>query len=92
MRHPKAPKTVGVRVNLKYTRYEITSLPGGRLHVVLETLSDPGGSLPGFLVNWAQREYPVKLFQGLRKQVRKPHVKLAPVPPVKKATSAGDTP
>ncbi len=90
--HPKAPKTVGVRVNLKYTRYEITSLPGGRLHVVLETLSDPGGSLPGFLVNWAQREYPVKLFQGLRKQVRRPHVKLAPVPPVKKATSTGDTP
>ena len=83
VRHPKAPKTVGVRVNLKYTRYEITPLPGGRLHVVLETLSDPGGSLPDFLVNWAQRDYPVKLFQGLRKQVRKSHAKLAPLPPAK---------
>ncbi|SVC09037.1 uncharacterized protein METZ01_LOCUS261891 [marine metagenome] len=83
VQHPKAPKTVGVRVNLKYTRYEITPLADGNLHVVLETLSDPGGSLPGFLVNWAQREYPVKLFQGLRKQVRKGHAKLAPVPPAK---------
>ncbi|MFP6899944.1 MAG: START domain-containing protein [Opitutales bacterium] len=81
--HPKAPKTVGVRVNLKYTRYEITPLANGKLHVVLETLSDPGGSLPNFLVNWAQRDYPVKLFQGLRKQVRKPHAKLAPLPPPK---------
>ena len=81
--HPKAPKTVGVRVNLKYTRYEITPLPNGKLHVVLETLSDPGGSLPDFLVNWAQRDYPVKLFQGLRKQVRKSHAKLAPLPPAK---------
>jgi hypothetical protein len=78
--HPKAPKTVGVRVKLKYTRYEITPMAGGRLHVTLETLSDPGGSLPGFLVNWAQRDYPIKLFQELRKQVRKPHVKSAPLP------------
>ena len=81
--HPKAPKTVGVRVNLKYTRYEITPLKEGRLHVVLETLSNPGGSLPDFLVNWAQRDYPVKLFQGLRRQVKKNHAKLAPVPPAK---------
>lgn len=83
VQHPKAPKTVGVRVKLKYTRYEITPLPGGKLHVVLETLSDPGGSLPNFLVNWAQRDYPVKLFQGLRKQVKKPYAKLAPLPPAK---------
>ena len=78
--HSKAPKTVGVRVNLKYTRYEITPLTGGRLNVVMETLSNPGGSLPDFLVNWAQRDYPVKLFQGLRRQVKKSHAKLAPVP------------
>ena len=76
----KAPKTVGVRVKLKYTRYEITVLPGAQLHVVLETLSDPGGNLPGFLVNRAQRKYPVKLFQGLREQVKKAHAKIAPVP------------
>lgn len=78
--HPKAPKTVGVRVKLKYTRYEITILPGGNLHVVLETQSDPGGNLPGFLVNRAQRKYPIKLFQGLRRQVKKSHAKFAPVP------------
>ena len=79
--HPKAPKTVGVRVDLKYTRYEITPLPDGYLQVVLETSSDPGGSLPGFLVNWAQRDYPLKLFKGLRRQVEKKHAKFAPLPP-----------
>ena len=84
VRHPKAPKTVGVRVNLKYTRYEITPLADGNLHVVLETLSDPGGSLPSFLVNWAQRDYPVKLFQGLRRQVRKSFVREAPLPQLPK--------
>jgi len=79
--HPKAPKTVGVRVDLKYTRYEITPLSDGHLQVVLETSSDPGGSLPGFLVNWAQRDYPLKLFKGLRRQVEKKHAKFAPLPP-----------
>jgi hypothetical protein len=79
--HEKAPKRKGIRADLKYTRYEITPLPDGRLRVVFETLSDSKGALPKFLVNQVQRKYPVKLFQGLRRQVRKPHAKNAPLPP-----------
>lgn len=79
--HEKAPKSVGVRVDLKYTRYEITPLPDGRLAVVLETLSDPKGALPKFFVNQTLRNYPVRLFQGLRRQVLKPHAKSVSLPP-----------
>ena len=77
--HPKAPATVGVRVKLAYTRYRIE--PAGKgMKVTLETLSDPGGVLPGFMVNWASRSYPVTLFEGLRREMKRTDQKEAPLP------------
>ena len=78
--HFEAPKTVGVRATLLYTSYKIESLPENRMKVVFENLSDPGGRLPNFLVNWASRSYPISLFEGLRREMSESSQKKAPLP------------
>jgi hypothetical protein len=41
------------------------------MHVTFETLSEPGGTIPDFLTNWASERYPVTLFEGLRRELIK---------------------
>ena len=69
--HPKAPKSIGVRMNIIFTRYIIETMKEGTMKVTFETLSEPGGALPDFLVNWASESYPITLFEGLRKELDK---------------------
>ena len=80
VRHASAPKTVGVRVNLTYASYRIEVIGKERMEVVFETMSDPGGSIPGFMTNWATRSYPVTLFEGLRREIKRADQKEAPLP------------
>ena len=80
VRHALAPKTVGVRVKLTYASYRIEVLGKERMKVTFETMSDPGGAIPGFMANWATRSYPVTLFDGLRKEIKRPDQKEAPLP------------
>ena len=80
IRHPKAPKSVGVRVNLIYSTYKIEPGAGNKMKVTFESMSDPGGAIPGFMVNWATRSYPITLFEGLRKEVQRADQKVAPLP------------
>ena len=80
VRHALAPKTVGVRVNLTYASYRIAVIGEERMKVIFETMSDPGGSIPGFMTNWATRSYPVTLFEGLRREIKRADQKEAPLP------------
>ena len=80
IRHSKAPKTVGVRVGLTYSLYKIETLGPKKMRVTFETMSDPGGSIPSFMTNWATRSYPITLFQGLRKEIKRADQKEAPLP------------
>ena len=67
--HPKAPKSIGVRINILFTRYHIEKIDDKTMNVTFETLSNPGGTLPGFMVNWASANYPITLFEGLRREL-----------------------
>ena len=78
--HPKAPKSVGIRVNLLYSFYKIEPRTGNQMKVTFETMSDPGGKIPGFMVNWATRSYPITLFEGLRQEIRRADQKEALLP------------
>ncbi len=78
--HPNAPRSVGVRVNLIYSVYKIEPKASNKMKVTFETMSDPGGAIPGFMTNWATRSYPVKLFEGLRAEMKRPDQKEAPLP------------
>jgi hypothetical protein len=69
--HLKAPKSIGVRMNIIFTRYIIETMKEGTMKVTFETLSEPGGALPDFLVNWASENYPITLFEGLRRELTK---------------------
>jgi hypothetical protein len=69
--HPKAPKSNGVRMNIIFTRYIIETMKEGTMRVTFETLSEPGGARPNFLVNWASENYPITLFEGLRRELNK---------------------
>ncbi|MDC1004554.1 START domain-containing protein [Opitutales bacterium] len=68
--HPKAPKTIGTRINIIFTRYSIEKINQNKIAVTFETLSHPGGALPDFLVNWASESYPVTLLNGLAVQLK----------------------
>jgi hypothetical protein len=78
--HPNAPRSVGVRVNLIYSVYKIEPKASNKMKVTFETMSDPGGAIPGFMANWATRSYPVTLFEGLRAEMKRPDQKEAPLP------------
>jgi hypothetical protein len=78
--HPKAPRSVGIRVNLLYSFYKIEPRAGNQMKVTFETMSDPGGKIPGFMVNWATRSYPITLFEGLRQEIRRADQKEAILP------------
>ena len=68
--HPKAPRTIGTRIDIICTRYSIKKINQNRIAVTFETLSHPGGALPDFLVNWASESYPITLFEGLRRALK----------------------
>ena len=69
VRHPKSPPVHGVRIKIIFTRYLIEKISNNSMRVTFETLSDPGGSIPDFVINWASENYPVTLFEGLRKEL-----------------------
>jgi hypothetical protein len=71
VKHSNSPDTVGIRINIIFSRYLIEKKKDHTMKVTFETSSDPGGSIPSFLVSWAGRSYPVTLIEGLRREMRK---------------------
>jgi hypothetical protein len=81
---PLAPATDDyVRGHFKSGKFELTvaertNKDGTKTrgtHVVAEVVLDPRGSVPKFLVNMAQKDWPHQTITALRKQVAKPDVK-----------------
>ena len=71
VKHSNSPETVGVRINIIFSRYLIEKKNDQRMKVTFETSSEPGGAIPNFLANWAGRSYPVTLIEGLRREMRR---------------------
>lgn len=78
--HPKAPTNGNVRAKVSYTRYRIDPLEGNRMQVTFENLSDPGGRIPNFMVDWASKSFPVSIIEGLRKEMLNPAQEKALLP------------
>ena len=78
--YPNGPETVGVRMKLHFSRFILNKKPDGGTRVTLEILSDPMGLIPKWVVNMIQKNYPVKFFKALKKQVKKPFVKKGELP------------
>lgn len=57
---------------LLYSEFVLTPLDNGRrTHMTLEVNTDPKGMIPKWIVNFAQRSWPRKFFEGLIKQLDK---------------------
>ena len=78
--YPNGPDTVGVRMKLHFSRFILNRRDNGGTRVTLEILSDPMGLIPKWVVNMIQKNYPVKFFRALKKQVKKPFVKKGTLP------------
>ena len=68
--HSSAPPVDGVRINLIFTRYHIEKKDRNTMQVTFESLSEPGGAIPDFLVNWASTNYPISIIEGLRREIK----------------------
>ena len=75
---PLAPqRPPRVRGDLMGTTYDL-SAAGPATRVIADIHIDPKGSIPRFIVNWVQADWPVDTFRGLRRQAAKPDVTVDP--------------
>jgi hypothetical protein len=66
----------------------IPVLKGKKTRIEFETLGDPKGWIPDWLINSIQEDWPIYSLNALREQLTKPHVKLFPLPPESKKSSS----
>jgi hypothetical protein len=66
-------------VRVTFSIIETTLIPRGadKTYVIYQVLSNPGGSLPSFVVNLLTNDYGIKTIAGLRKMVKKDKFKNA---------------
>lgn len=69
--HKMKPKKHTVRMNSFEGSYKLTSLSKNRTRVEYTINTDPGGSIPDWLVNLAVRSLPLETIIGLRDQIGK---------------------
>jgi hypothetical protein len=73
-----APKTSFIRGEMIHATFVFASLGDGKTAVEADIHCDPKGSIPTWIVNFFQKDWPVDTFRNLRKQVKKPDVKVDP--------------
>jgi START domain len=60
-----------VRGDLMSTVFTLTRIDDTHTHVIAEIHCDPKGSVPKWVVNWVQADWPEQTFRGLRRQTKK---------------------
>lgn len=74
-----APPTSHVRAQILHSSFVLTSIEGGRKTlVVTEIHADPKGSVPSWVVNLFQRDWPVNTIVNLRAQCAKGNIQEPP--------------
>jgi hypothetical protein len=58
-----------VRIEVLELTWTLTPAPDGQIHIEYQLLSDPGGVLPGWLINLAIDQGPTQTIRSLREQV-----------------------
>jgi hypothetical protein len=61
-----------VRVDNSFGRWVITPVGANLVHVQYMIHTDPGGSIPAWMVNIFATDAPLKIFEGLKVQLQKP--------------------
>jgi len=64
-----------VRIDNSFGKWIITPAGASQVHVQYMIHTDPGGSIPAWLVNIFATDAPLKIFEGLKVQLQKPAYK-----------------
>ena len=73
---PSAPQTSYVRGEIHHSSFVLTAIEGGKKTlVVTEIHADPKGSVPTFIANAFQKNWPLNTIKNLRKQSAKGDVR-----------------
>ena len=80
----RAPEAPGERSTLFYSRWVLTPQESGGALVSLEALTDPGGWIPNFIVNFVQEDYAANMFAKMQKRLKKIPKKTVALPPIEK--------
>jgi hypothetical protein len=76
---PLAPRTGHVRGRVIDGFFKLISLQGGnKTYFICQVHADPRGWLPKWIVNFFQRDWPLRSIRSLRKQVAKPDIREQP--------------
>jgi hypothetical protein len=80
---PTAPRTNYVRGNLMHSKFvlsEVKDQENGKFQTLVEgeIHVDPMGSIPKWVANSVQKDWPMKTLKSLRKQVRKDDIQIHP--------------
>jgi hypothetical protein len=71
----RVPATHYVRGEIRSGIFQVRSLEQGRRSVLTaEVQCDPKGAIPAWVVNFFQKGWPIKTFEGVRAQAAKPDV------------------
>lgn len=66
------PRAGHVRMPSLRGRWDFRPLPDGQVEVTMSGHADPGGRIPGFLVNLMIKETPYRTLLGLRREIATP--------------------
>ncbi len=78
---PGAPVTSFVRGEMIHAKFTLTALGSGndsKTKVSGDIHCDPKGSVPKWIVNFFQKDWPINTFRSLRKQAKKADLKVNP--------------
>lgn len=76
---PSSPRTSYVRGDMIHANFVLISTENGsKTDVDADIHCDPKGSVPKWIVNFFQSDWPVTTFRNLRKQAKKPDVRVDP--------------
>ena len=77
--HPKAPiYSCCIRAQTYRTYWKLRVLDNGRTQAEVEVYTDPKGSLPAWLINLIQQDWPYNTLTGLIKRVTKGDIRPSP--------------
>ena len=76
--HPGMPvQDCCIRAQTYRTFWKLSALPNGKTKVEVEVLTDPKGSLPAWLINLIQEDWPYNTITALLKRAQKDDIKPA---------------
>ena len=78
--HKDAPETVGVRADMRLSKWKLTPMPNNKVKLDMTALTDVKGSIPDWIINIAQKQYIASVLSKLKKVLKNEKVGIVSLP------------